>query len=190
MSEGFASKYIWYNTHLFNITNYVFFKVMKTLLKIALFLTLTAAIIPQSCGTLGKVPVETNTHVNLKDSVVFHFHDSVRITEAVRYKDVAWLGDTLKLHGNRSRAWAVADTSKGCLVGALEEDKVEEHSRIVYKDRWKVRDSLVYKEVHVPVEVVKEVKVVPKFWRITGILGIILTCVLVLKVYLKVKKKV
>lgn len=109
------------------------------------------------CGIIKPVPVENNTEVHIKDSIVIHMVDSIRITEATRYKDMAWLGDTLKIEGSRSRMWAYADTTREAVLGGLEEDKVEEKIRIVYKDRVSYKDSLVLKEVPVEVEVVKEV---------------------------------
>ena len=109
------------------------------------------------CGILKPVPVENNTEVHIKDSIVIHMVDSIRITEATRYKDMAWLGDTLKIEGSRSRMWAYADTTREAVLGGLEEDKVEEKIRTVYKDRVSYKDSLVLKEVPVEVEVVNEV---------------------------------
>ena len=135
------------------------------------------------------VPLETDTQVHIKDSTVYNYIDSIRIHEKTRYRDFSWIGDTLKLNGNRSRAWAVADTLKGCLIGEIEEDKVEEKTRIVYKDRWKVRDSLVYVEKPVPVEIVKEKKVYPLWMIILSCLGIASTLVLGFEIYLKLKKK-
>ena len=113
------------------------------------------------CGTLKKVPVESNTEVHVKDSTVIHLVDSIRITEATRYKDMGWLGDTLKIEGSRSRMWAYADTTREAVLGGLEEDKVEQRYKIIYKDRLAYKDSLVYKEVPVEVEKIKEV--VPKW---------------------------
>ena len=118
------------------------------------------------CGTIKPVPVETNTEVHVKDSTVYHVIDSIRITEATRYKDMAWLGDTLRIEGSRSRMWACADTTKEAVLGGLEEDKVEERYKIVYKDRVEYKDSLVYQEVPVPVEVVKEVTPKWAWWSL------------------------
>lgn len=120
------------------------------------------------CGVIKPVPVETNTEVNIKDSTVIHYLDSIRITEATRYKDMAWLGDSLKIEGKRSRMWAYADTTMEAILGGLEEDKTQEKTRIVYKDRIVYRDSIVTQEVPVPVEVIKEV--VPRWsWWTLGI---------------------
>jgi len=139
----------------------------------AVTLLLAAALSLGGCKTIQYVPIRTDTQVEVKDSTVFHIKDSVRITERSRWKDYGGLLDTLKIRGNRSEMRAWTDTTNNILNGSLEEDPQEEKTRIVYRDRWKVRDSLVFKEVPVPVEVTKEVKVIPKFWRVTGIFGIV-----------------
>ena len=141
-----------------------------------------------SCKTLQYVPVGTGTTVNVKDSTAIHWIDSVRIHEKTRYKDLAWLGDSLQIEGQRSRMWAYADTTKECLIGGLEEDEVQEKTRIIYKDRLVYKDSIRIEEKPVPVEVEKEVKVIPKFWRVMGILGIVLSCLFLFLGFLKIQK--
>lgn len=125
-----------------------------------------------SCGQIKYIPTENKTEVNVKDSLVINIKDSVRITERSVYKDYAGLLDTLRIKKNgvaSMTAWA--DTTHNLINGTLETEPQEEKTRIVYKDRWKVRDSLVFKSV--PVEITKEVPYVPKFWRVTGIFGIV-----------------
>lgn len=153
---------------------------------IAIFITALAI---GGCSIMKPVPIETGTTVHVIDSVAIHYLDSIRIYEATRYRDFAWMNDTLKLSGSRSRAWAVADTLKECMIGELEEDEVEEKTRIIYKDRVEYKDSLVYKEVPVPVEVVKEKKIYPKWMIVLSILGVISTLVLGFIGYLKIKGK-
>ena len=158
-------------------------------MKKLLITLITALAVIGGCSTIKYVPVETNTEVHIKDSTIYNYIDSIRIHEATRYRDFSWIGDTLKLRGNRSRAWAVADTLKGCLVGEIEEDKVEEKTRIVYKDRWKVRDSLVYVEKPIEIPIETEVKVYPKWMIVLSLLGVLNTCLLGFIGYLKIKKK-
>lgn len=95
----------------------------------------------------------------------------------------------MEIEGQRSRMWAEADTLKEILIGGLEEDKVEEKTRIVYRDRVEYRDSIRIEEKPVPVEKIVERKVIPKFYLFFTILGIILSCLLLFKVYLRVKEK-
>lgn len=137
------------------------------------------------CGTLKKVPVESNTEVHVKDSTVIHLVDSIRITEATRYKDMGWLGDTLKIEGSRSRMWAYADTTREAVLGGLEEDKVEQRYKIIYKDRLAYKDSLVYKEVPVEVEKIKEVVPRWSWWS----LGLNILIILGFALYLFFKLK-
>ena len=142
----------------------------------------------QSCKTVY-IPISNGTEINVKDSTVYHYIDSVLIKEATRYKDMAWLGDSLKIEGQRSRAWAIADTLKGCLLGGLDEDEVKEKVRIVYKDREVLKDTTIYKEIpiEIPVETVK--KVYPRWLVVLSILGVLSTAVLAFQAYLKIKKK-
>lgn len=150
---------------------------------------LAVGLLTGSCGAMKHTPTNTSTEVHVKDSTVWNIKDSIRITEATHYRDMAWLGDSLKIEGQRSRMWAVADTAKGALVGGLEEDKIEEKNRIIYKDRLVLKDSLVYVEKPVPVEIEKEKKVYPRWLVLLSTLGILLTCAEGFRLYLKVKKK-
>ena len=147
--------------------------IIKKILAAALGLLFIAG-----CGIIKYVPVETNTEVHVKDSTVYHVLDSVRITEATRYRDMAWLGDTLRIDGSRSRMWACADTTKEAVLGGLEEDEVEERFKIVYRDRVEYRDSVQTRDVPVPVEVVR--KEIPSWvWWSLGINLILFLIVLV-----------
>lgn len=157
-------------------------------LSLALFLALYGLLFA-SCGAIKEVPVETNVETHYIDSVRWEIKDSVRITEATRYRDMAWLGDSLKIEGARSRMWAVADTTREALIGGLEEDRVEEKTRIVYKDRWKVRDSIVFKEIPKIVEPVEVIKIpwIYKVLSVVGLLSIIGIALWVLWKYLRNK---
>ena len=156
------------------------------------FVILVAAL-SVACKSIQYVPIETGTTISVKDNTVLHIKDSIRITEKSRYKDYKGLLDTLRIDGHRSHltAWNDIDTTKGIgiLNGLLEEEPVEEHTKIVYRDREVLKDTTIYKEIPIEVPPVeKVVKVVPRFWRVTGVLGIILTFVFGLFSYLKLKK--
>ena len=149
---------------------------------------LVVAAIIASCGVIKPVPIETGTTVHVKDSTIIHIKDSIRVTEATRYKDMAWLGDSLKLIGNHSKAWAVADTAKEVLIGCLEEDKVEEKYKIIYKDKVEYKDSVVLKEI--PIECTKEVVKTPRWaWWSLGF-NLLVLVLLGLKIYLKFIKPI
>lgn len=139
------------------------------------------------CGSVKTVPITTNTEVHYVDSVRYEIRDSVRITEATRYRDMAWLGDSLKIEGNRSRCWAVADTARGAIVGGLEEDKVEERTRVVYRDRWKVRDSLVFRDVPIEIEKPVEVIKIPLVMKILSVVGLLSLAGLIIWLVGKIK---
>lgn len=149
----------------------------------AVTLILAAALSLGGCKTIQYVPVNTDTHVEVKDSTVLHIKDSVRIIERSRWKDYGGLLDTLSIFGNHSTARAYIDTTRNILNGELEEDPQEEKTRIVYRDRRKVRDSLVYVEKPIPVEVTKEKKVIPK-WTYYSLIGNLL---LVIALFLLVR---
>lgn len=149
----------------------------------AVMLLLAAALSLGGCKTIQYVPIKTDTQVEIKDSTVFHIKDSVRIIEKSRWKEYGGLLDTLSIFGNRSTARAYLDTTRNILNGELEEDPIEEKTRIVYRDRWKVRDSLVYVEKPIPVEVTKEKKVIPK-WTYYSLVGNLL---LVIALFLLVR---
>lgn len=75
--------------------------------------------------------------------------------------------------------WAYADTTREAVLGGLEEDKVEEKIKIVYRDRVVANDSVEYREVPVPVEVVK--KVTPRWaWFSLGVSLISILSILLL----------
>ena len=158
--------------------------------KLIIGLMLAVGLTVSSCGLFHYVPVETNTEVHVKDSLVLHIKDSIRISEATVLKDYAWITDTLRITGNRSSMLAYADTLRGCIAGTLKEDEVEEKYKIIYKDKLVYRDSIQTKEVPVPVEVVKEVKVIPKFYKIFTIIGIALSILGLAGLYFKFRNKI
>ena len=128
-----------------------------------IFLIIALALGIAGCKTIQYVPIETGHTTEVKDSTAVHYIDSIRIHEATRYRDFAWMGDTLKLNGSRSRAWAVADTLKECLIGEIEEDKIEEHHSSNVKEILKEVHDTTKIQVPVPVEVEK--KVTPKLYH-------------------------
>lgn len=156
----------------------------RLLLKIGVLLCL---LLP-SCKTTY-LPSSSSTEVHIKDSTVWNIKDSIRVIERSRYKDYAGLLDTLRVKGNRSSSKSWVDTTRNVLNTELVEEPIEEKTKIIYRDRWKTRDSLVYVEKPVPVEVQVEKKVYPRFLVILSILGVLSTCLLGFIGYLKIKKK-
>lgn len=142
-----------------------------------------------SCKTIY-LPSSSSTETHIKDSTVWNIKDSIRVIERSRYKDYAGLLDTLRVKGNRSSSKSWIDTTRNVLNTELVEEPIEDKTKIVFRDRWKTRDSLVYVEKPVPVEVQVEKKVYPRFLVILSILGVLSTCLLGFIGYLKIKKKV
>ena len=51
------------------------------------------------------------------------------------------------------------------------------------------RDSIVYQDRPYPVEVTKEVRIVPRFWRVMGVFGIISLVLLAAFLFFKVRNR-
>jgi len=142
-----------------------------------------------SCGIFKPVPPQTSTTVTVRDSTIIHIKDSVRVIEKSIYKDYTGLLDTLKIKNEgRASMTAWADTSKNIIAGELVTEPIEEKTKILYRDRIVVRDSIQVKEV--PVEVPVEKEVVPRWcWRLL-FFNILLLVGFGVWVFLKIKKKV
>ena len=151
------------------------------------FLALLVAFSAASCKTVY-VPLESNVETHYVDSVRWEIRDSIRITERSRYKDWTGLLDTLSISSARSHMRAWTDTTRNILAGELTEEPLEEKTRIVYRDREVLKDTTIYQQVPVEVEVVKSVVPRWSWWSLAiNILGLILLC---LFIYLKVKSPV
>lgn len=112
-----------------------------------------------SCGVIKPVPVETV--INYKDSTIVNVVDSTVYIPVERIVDIVPAYDTLKLETSKAVAEAYVDTTMHVLRGSIE-NKTGIEYKYIYKDRIEYRDSIVTKEVPVPVEVEKIVKT--HFW--------------------------
>ena len=156
----------------------------------AIMMLLLILLFVGGCKTPYYTPIESHTSTSVKDSVALVIKDSVRITERSRWKDYGGLLDTLKIAGQRSRLTAWNDTTNMLINATLEEDPVEERNTTIWKDKEVLKDTTIYVEVPVPAPAeIKEIKVVPTFWRVMGILGVIETMLLAFYCYLRLKKK-
>ena len=127
-----------------------------------------------SCGQIKYVPVETTTTTitNYRDSL--RIKDSIRVIPIERYVDIVRPLDTLHLETSVAAATAYYDSTFNALRGEIHNKKdIEERHREVEHSTAKADTVTVEKKVPYPVEVPVEIKVVPKFWRVTGIFGII-----------------
>lgn len=137
------------------------------------FALIAALSILVGCGTVKSIPIETRVEYHIIDSVRIEVRDSVRIFDKSRQKDYGKLTDTLDIQGKRSSMRAWADTTNMVIGGELTEFPSEERIRIVYKDRVEVRDSIVLKEVPIPVEIEKEVRYVPWIYKVLSAIGLL-----------------
>ena len=112
------------------------------------------------CKTIY-VPIERTEYVSVRDSI--YLRDTV-----IQYKikkeyvrDYTNLLDTLDMETSFASARAWVDTSKNVLAGEIKNKDKTVDVPVQVKERVVVRDSIVYQDKPVPVEVVKEVH--PKY---------------------------
>ena len=130
------------------------------------------------------VPVETNT--NVRDSVVVSYRDCTIVVPVERVVDIVRDYDTLFLSTSIAQAKAYIDTTTHTLKGSIE-NKQQIIYKYIYKDKIKVKDSLVYVEKPYPVD--KPVKYVPWYYKILsliGIIGLLSVIIYILVKYLKI----
>lgn len=142
-----------------------------------------------SCSSIKYVPASTDTHTEYRDSVIYRV-DTLRIPVPVEtVKEVVPPMDTLKMETSVAEAKVWADTSTKTLKGEMRNKKTELLSpQVVYKEKIVYRDSLVEKEVPVPVEVEKEVKYVPWPVKMLAYLGGISLVIIILAIFSKLMK--
>lgn len=145
-----------------------------------LLIAVVSTVLTVGCKTIQYVPVETIKEVHIKDSV--YFRDTlVRVElEKARLADFVDLGDTLVLQTDLARSTAFLDSASGKLKGTLENIKRYAEKNVPLKEKVVYKDSVVTKEVPVPVEVEKVVKVVPWFFRVCTVIGLLAMCTLAL----------
>ena len=115
------------------------------------------------------VPVKETEYVHQLDSV--YFRDTVIHYQVVPeyVRDYRGLTDTLVLSTSlaESRAWI--DTTRNTLAGELKNREKVVDVPVSVKEKVTVRDSIVYKDVPVPVEVVvTKTKYPAAFWWLLG----------------------
>ena len=155
--------------HIFHIT---------TILTISLFVV--------SCALFKEVPVKDQ--INIRDSIVIHQVDSIVYHPKERIVDIVPVYDTLKMSTSIAEAKAYVDTTTHTLKGSLN-NKQGTTTKIKYVDRIQYRDSIQIKDVPIPVEVKKEVKIHPWYERILWVMsaiGLIFIVLLALKIYRKI----
>lgn len=150
---------------------------------IALILSLFIFI---GCGVCKHNPtthIRDSVVVNVVDSTVIR--DSVRVIPIERYVNITMPNQESALETTIAKSKAYTD-SLGFLHHTLENKQ-----DIIYKyievEKWKTRDSLIYVEKEVPVEV--EVRYVPKIYKFTMWFSIAMLFTILVCLYLKFEKK-
>jgi len=122
---------------------------MKNLIKILILSLLV------SCSIIKPVPVQTQIKYEIRDSINFKDSTVYHTLYKEVYKDYTNLLDTLKLSTSYADAKAYVDTSKMLLKGEIKNKDADVPVKIKWKEKIIYRDSIVTKEVPVPVEVEK-----------------------------------
>ena len=108
------------------------------------------------CGIIKKVEVEHRVETHFVDSTIWHVDTNYFDVPREVYRDYTGLLDTLNLETGVAKAWAAIDTNKMMLSGEIENKPVKLEKEYVWKEKIIYKDSLVYQEVPVEIEVVKE----------------------------------
>lgn len=157
---------------------------MIILKRLLIYFTFVAVVFT-SCTTVKYIPVETIKEIHTIDSVYFRDTTVQYRIEKEYVKEYA--KDTLRLETSYSEFTAYQDTLSGLLSGyAKNKEKLIDIPMSV-KEKIVYKDSIVTKEVPVPVEVEKKVKFVPWYAKILsgfGILFLVLAALWVGKKYL------
>lgn len=140
-------------------------------------------LIAVSCGTTKYLPVETIEKIEYRDSIVY-VNDTISID--IPKEKVVYVGpaDTLS-QISTSLAFSEAKVEQGVLTHTLEQ-KEQIKASIDTFFVVKYTDRIVEKEV--PVEVEVEKPYIPTFFWIVTIYAAIITLLIAVKAYLKLKK--
>ena len=137
-----------------------------------------------SCGPVRYVPVENKETVNIRDSVVLRDSTVITYLQKEKIKEIVPELDTLVMNTKYAKSISYLDTTTNTLQGTLEQlDSVPVKTKIVFKDRIITQEKIVEKEI--PVEVVREKKVTPKWiWWSLG-LNFLIFVIFLLRLKLK-----
>ena len=146
--------------------------------------TLLLALVFTACSPkIVYVPVKETETITVRDTTVLRDTTLLYKIEKEKYTEYTGLLDTLKLSTAYAESEAWVDTTANLLKGRIS-SKPEKEIVVKWKDRTVYRDSIVYKEKPVPVEVEKKVKYVPwyaKFLSWVGAFALIAAILYILK---------
>ena len=148
------------------------------------FCALIAVVFTACSPKIVYVPTNTDTHIEYRDSVIYKV-DTLKINVPVEtVKEVVPPRDTLKMDTSVAEARAWVDATTNTLKGEMKNKKTAlSQPQVVYKEKIQYRDSLITKEVPVPVEVEKKVPYVPLFWKIMSVIGILAVAYIAFKLF-------
>lgn len=152
---------------------------MKNIFKILILSLLV------SCSVVKPVPVQTQIKYQIRDSINFKDSTVYHTLYKEVYRDYTNLLDTLNLSTSYADAKAFVDTTKMLLKGEIKNKDADIPVKIKWKEKIVHRDSIVTKEVPVPVEVEK-IKY-KHYWyeSILWFLSILFAGIVGLKIFLK-----
>lgn len=135
------------------------------------------------CSTVKYVPIDTNTQVIVRDSII-HVRDTVRVEVPKEIVREIVPQDTVSIL-KTSLAESTAKVENGKLNHELRQQgtvKVKIDTCYITK----IEEKITYQEV--PVEVIKEVKHIPNWVNYSLLLNIGLILLIGIRIYLKMKK--
>lgn len=134
------------------------------------------------------VPTNTDTHIEYRDSVIYKV-DTLKIPVPVEtIKEVVPQMGVLEMETSVAEARAWVDSTTKTLKGEMKNKKTElSQPQVIYKERTVYRDSMITKEVPMPVEVEKKVPYVPFPWRFLSVIGILAVAYITFKLIFKFK---
>lgn len=131
------------------------------------------------------VPVKETEYVTVHDTTYLHRTDTLVQVPEFNLADYAGLCDTLVLQSSVAEATAWVDSSLMVLKGRLVQSGTIP-VQIVERERIVTKDSIVYKDVPVPVEVVRTVH--PKYEWVLWVWGVVALLGFALLAYCKIKR--
>lgn len=151
------------------------------------YLILPIILIIIGCSPIRKTIITQKTEVIQKDSTVLR--DSVVYHHLYKelYNDYTGLLDTLELETSYASAKAYVDTTNKLLKGQIKNKNKDIPIQIKWKEHIIRRDSLVFKDVPVPVEVEKVVH--PKYEKFLWCYFIITFILFLIKIYIFLQKR-
>ena len=138
----------------------------RTLVNIAV-----ASLVFAACSTVKYVPVKEIEYVTVRDTTVLRDTTIQYQIEKEYVRDYTGLLDTLRLSTGLAEAETYVDTTRNVLTGSIRNKNKTLNIPTQYKERTVYRDSIVYKEKPVPVEVEKIVKKVPWWAKFLSTIG-------------------